>query len=250
MIPPEVQALFDFTRSQITEQHIRKHSPTDPGYANYVRVWTEIMRSGVPPTRADFDLTETIGLTSWWSNAPAERSPSFLEYYRFTSAVALSLVHSGNDCEEVRPGNFLAYDLVSQCRIPGDPFFRLVREVLPVTRHHLSETDFDTDFPFFTLGSMVLAHMVDDHAEVARLAPQLIEDESRVRRELPAGMGPRFLLDTTGYQLRNNQWLALAQGLTNPRGDADLQLLIETFASLSPEPTFPWGPLPRNERPD
>lgn len=249
MLPLEVQALFDFTRSQVTEQHVRDHSPTDPGYEDYVRVWTEILHCGNPPTKANFNLTEAIGLTSWETYGPTQPPPSFWEYFRFTRAVALALVHSGNDCEEVRPGSYLAYDLLAQCHTLDDPFFCLVQAVLPVTRRCLIDDQFDTDFSFFTLASMVLGDIVGDHEEVAWLAHQLIEDESLARRELPGNMGPRFLLDTTGYNLRNNQWLSLAQGLTNPRGEANLQLVIDTFTAISPEPRFPWGPLPRNKRP-
>ena len=44
---PSVDALFQYTRSRVTDQDIVDFSPSDPGYPNYVKLWTQIRRSGI-----------------------------------------------------------------------------------------------------------------------------------------------------------------------------------------------------------
>ncbi len=106
------EELFQSTRALVTEQDIIDFSPGDPGYGDYVEVWSKIKRKGVIPTDCSFEVTEVIALTGW-GNAEKEKSPDrFRAYRRFTTAVALALFSEGNDSDCIRPAGYVARDLL------------------------------------------------------------------------------------------------------------------------------------------
>lgn len=228
-----IQALFALTRSRVSERHIREFAPRDPGYDNYVAIWTRILRTGEPPTKTTFDLSEVIGLTAGWGEPIAEHDPDrFRDFRRFTSAIAVSLIHSGNDPECVRPVNYLARDLIVDCDLTDAAHFRAVRRVFPTTRHFLMDRG-QCEAPFFTFGALILAQMAGDFEEAVRCAAQLLEDEVSVRDQNDWCIeDSRFLLGLTAYDRLDDCWLRWGKSLSNPQQDDSLELVLNAFGAM------------------
>lgn len=229
---PHVSTLFQFTRSRVSDQHITDFSPKDPGCDAYVRLWTQIVRSGDMPTKVEFDLSEVIGLTGWASPADFDCPLRFREFRRFTSAVALALIHYGNDAELVRPANYLARDLIVDCDPKDSEHLNLVRNVFPITRDYLAASDHEVEYPYYTFGALVLAQMSNDYKAAAHLAVELIADEAAVRNNESLNWGmedPRFLLGLTNYDQLHSDWIRFAADLSNPLGDENMQLIIDAL---------------------
>jgi len=233
---PCVYSLFQFTRSRVTAKHIAEFSPGDPGYEDYVRLWTGILRTGELPTQTQFDLSEVIGLTGWVNSDTFAHPDRFRQYRRFTSAVAIALVHAGNDCESVRPANYLARDLIVDCD-PSDPEHLLrVRNVFLPTRDVLADTNQEPEYPFFTFGALILAQLANDQEEAVRHAAQLVEDEAAVRTNESLVLfrdDSRFLLGLTNYDQLHGDWVRLASGLSNPLQDVNTQLIIDAMTEAA-----------------
>ncbi|MCR9116267.1 MAG: hypothetical protein NXI22_04860 [bacterium] len=234
LMNPHVAALFEFTRARVSEEHIANFSPSDPGYQSYVRLWTGIYRDGVIPAISHFDLSEVIGLTGWVKIKYESDPIRFREYRRFTSAVAVALIHFGNDSESVRRPNYLARDLVIDCDRLEPEHFELVRNVLPITRDVLTATNDEEGYPYFTFAALILAQRANHHDEAVRLAAELIAEESAVRNDESLNYwsreDSRFLLGLTIFNQLHNDWIRLARELSNPTRDENTQLIIEAFA--------------------
>lgn len=231
-----VDALFQLTRQRITERHISDFSPADPGYESYVRLWTRILRSGAIPNQSEFDLSEVIGLTGWAAPTDFDEPDRFQQYRRFTSSVAVALINGGNDSECVRVANYLARDLIVDTDIGDREHFVAVRNVLPVVRDSLLETNFEEEYPFFTFGSLILAQMAGDFAQMPSLASQLIDDDAAVRTNDSLNWSiqdSRFLFGLTNYNQLNADWVALSSLLSNPTNDTNIQLVMNTFTEYA-----------------
>lgn len=232
---PSVSALFQYTRSRVTERDIFEFSPSDPGYPDYVTLWTKIWCSGVIPERTEFDLSEVIGLTGW-SKPDEEKDPErFRCYRRFTTSVGIALLHSGNASEIVRPSNYLARDLIIDLDQNSQTHFTLIREVASVTREVLLADGFEDGYPFFTFAAMILAQTALDWPCAEAAASQLILDEGAVRASGSQGWwiwDDRFLLGLTAYDRHHTDWVAFAKELSNPNSHEDTQLVIDALKSV------------------
>jgi hypothetical protein len=233
-----VEKLFQHTRAKITEQDIRDFSPNDPGYLDYVRLWTEIWKSGVIPRENEFDLSEVINLTGWFETKQLVGNDlkRFFSYRRFTGAVALGLIHHGNDSEDVRPANYLARDLIIDHDVTDPEHLNLLQKVFSVTREMLVSTGHEDEYPFFTFGMMILGQRAGDWDGAAQAAAMLIEDERIVWKQISEGYGiidNRFLLRLTYYDARHADWIAFAKQLSNPKNDESTQLIIDALSNLS-----------------
>lgn len=235
---PHVQTLFALTRRAITKKHIEDFSPGDPGYPDYVKLWSRIHEAGEVPKQSEFDLSEVIGLTGWsspcgWASSDGvDHSERFRQYRRFTSAVAVALIVFGNCSEEVRVANYLARDLLMDVSVGDQEHFNAVRSIFPLVREALRKTDHEEEYPFFTLGSLILAHMAQDYAQMPKLAEQLIEDDAAVRKSGSLSRtvwDSRLLFGLTSYDQVNKDWVAFVSRLTNPTNDESVQLVIESF---------------------
>lgn len=227
-----VDTLFQLTRRRITKRHISDFSPADPGYESYVRLWTQIFCSGEIPKQSEFDLSEVIGLTGWEPLTDLSQPSRFRDYRRFTSSVGVALITFGNDSESVRVANYLARDLIVDVHISDREHFDAVRNVFPLIRKTLIQTNHEEEYPFFTLGSLVLAHMAGDIDEMPTLASQLIDDDASVRNNETRNWNiqdSRFLFGLTNYDQLNRDWLNLKNSLTNPTDDPNVQLVIDAF---------------------
>lgn len=227
-----VISLFQYTQSRVTDQDIIDFSPSDPGYGNYVRLWTQIRRSGSIPQRTEFDLSEVIGLTGWADPEELDDPERFRNYRRFTSAVGVALLHQGNDSESVRVANYLARDIVVDLDSTSKRHLALLRDVSASTRIVLSTTNLDEGFPFFTFASMILAQRARDWSSSERTATQLIEDERVVRANESLNwiiQDDRFLLGLNNYDQLHADWISLARELKNPNNHEDTQLVIDSI---------------------
>ena len=230
---PLVDRLFQLTRTRITERHIREFSPADPGYESYVRLWTRILRSGEIPQQSEFDLSEVIGLTGWEPVTDLNQPNRFRDYRRFTSSVGVALITFGNDSESVRVANYLARDLIVDSHFNDREHFDAVRNVFPLVREILVQTNHEEEFPFFTLGSLILAHMAGDFDAMPPLASQLIDDDASVRNNESLNWSiedSRFLFGLTNYDQLNRDWIKLTNTLTNPKNAPNVQLVIDSIA--------------------
>jgi hypothetical protein len=103
--------LFKYAAGFVSVEDIAKFAPNDPGYENYVREFTQILKSGALPPRADFDITETIGLTRW-SNPDREKNPVRYRRFRtFTNAVGVALCVASQRDDDSLPANYSAISL-------------------------------------------------------------------------------------------------------------------------------------------
>lgn len=236
MMNEHVDQLFQLTRRRISKRHIVDFSPADPGYDAYVRLWSEIHRTGEIPRESEFDLSEVIGLTGWADAVDYDSGKRFRDYRRFTSAVAVALVTGGNDSECVRVANYLARDLIIDIDINDREHFDAVRKVFPAVRDALIMSNNENEYPFFTLGSLILAHQAGDFKPMPSLAKQLIDDEAAVRNkeELKwSVVDSRFLFGLTVYDQLNREWVRLVSSITNPNNDNNIQWIIDRLADYA-----------------
>ena len=225
-----VVALFQYAQSRVTDQDIVDFSPGDPGYPAYVKLWTQIRRSGTIPRQWEFELSEVIELTGYWKPERTRDPERFRCYRRFTSAVAVAMIHYGHDSENVRVANYLARDLVIDLDPTSKRHLSLLRSVAESTREVLSTTNLDVDYPFFAFASMILAQKARDWSAAEGAATQLIRDETAVRQDKSA-TDNRFLLGLSIYDQHHDDWISFAEQLKNPNGHEDTQLVIDALRS-------------------
>lgn len=224
--------LFEHVRSKVTEQDIIDFSPSDPGYYNYVGLWTEILRTGSIPQKTEFDLSEVIMLIGC---GDAEKYPNpdrFKTCRRFTSAVGLALLHSGNCSESFRPAHYLARDLLIDLDDSDSKHLGLLTPVFTTTREVIKSCRWEEDYyPFFTFGLMILAQKSENWEDAEKWAEQLITDEGELKNEQPDfGIEiDHFLLDRTYYDTHHGDWLSFAKSLKNPNKHEATQLVIDAL---------------------
>jgi hypothetical protein len=106
---PAIRELFEYALRHVTAKDISDFCPGDPGYGDYVRAFNAILESSTLPKEADFDITETIGLTIW---SKADDWPDPVRFRRFrtlTNAVGIALlVEDANGAEQNLRPNYLA----------------------------------------------------------------------------------------------------------------------------------------------
>jgi hypothetical protein len=235
--PESIDELFQQSRNCVPRDDIVAFAPIDPGYDDYVRLWSEIQRTGSVPTELSFDLREVIGMTSWGvASRWGDKVGRFIAFRRFTSAVALVLVHRGHDVDNVRPANYLARDLV----IDQFDFYDSSQEVsLGTLREAIQDTRVllrsvsDTQFPYFTLGAMILAQLEGDWTAAEQAASQLISDEQEARGFQPYSIPTDFLFGLTVYDQLNHDWRRMIAGLRNPNHHGETAMIIEALRQTS-----------------
>lgn len=227
-----IESLFELTRSRVSEQHIADFSPCDPGYESYVRLWTRIFHTGEIPRVSEFALSEVIDLTGFSSPNYFNDQNRFRHYRRFTSAVAAALIGFGNDSVCVRVGSYLARDLIVDLDISDTDHFEAVRHVFPVLRDLLLQQMEDDQYPYFTLGSLILAQMAGDFEESESFAAQLLKDEAASRNDQQIE-DARFLFGLTNYDQFNADWMRYILDLKNPNNSHNLKLVMDAFSDFA-----------------
>lgn len=233
-VPTSIVQLFQQSRCKVSRDDIVAFAPVDPGYDDYVRLWSEIQGTGSIPTELSFDLQEVIGMTGWGVAARwGDKVQRFLAFRRFTSAVAMMLVHRGHDVDSVRPANYLARDLViDQFDFYGSiqkRTFGTLREAIQDTRVLLRSVG-DAQFPYFTLGAMILAQLEGDWTAAEQAASQLIADEQEARSFQLYSIPTDFLFGLTVYDQLNHDWRRMIAGLRNPNHHGDTAAIIEALS--------------------
>lgn len=232
MTDGEAETLFELARSRVTETHIRDFSPADPGYKDYVKLWTRIYQTGAIPSTPEFEHTEVINLTGWSNPDDYDEPEQFRRFRRFTTSVAVLLTLKGNHLEDIRVANYLARDLIVDLDQNDRQQLAAVKRVLSLLRCYSMQEQLDAEYPFFTLALMILANRQGDDVETERLAAQLIQDESSVRKNDQMNWGienPRFLFGLTVYDQLNDEWLAMVSQMTVRRMSEEVQLVLESL---------------------
>jgi hypothetical protein len=191
----------------------------------------------VIPTKINFELSETIGLTGWGEPDLESDPVRFVRYRRFTTAVAIALVHAGIDTDIFRAPNYLARDLLIDRDRENPNYLSLLQKILLVTRGVLIVQNDDTEYPFFTFASMILAQSINDFASADQLALQLLRDESNVRANQAVSFlieDDRFLFGLSNYDQVDHDWQQFAIELTNPNGDENTQLVCDSLTRFRP----------------
>jgi hypothetical protein len=232
---PAILELFEYTRAEVTAADIKRFSFGDPGYEDYVRTWTGILKSGIMPTESSFDLSESIAMAGHDTHTSLE----FLRYRRFTSAVAMGLLYAGEDSDSVIPLNYLACDLVRDAANQSHHYISLLRRVVVVLRERAIELEFEDDYPYWTLASMILAQRQRDWPASEAAATQALGDVARVISSKIGGEvtpGDFFVDDIDDADLRfdqrDKQWRQIAATLINPTNHDDTQLVIDQLRRL------------------
>lgn len=234
-IHPDLKALFEFTRSRVTEDDICLNVPNDPGSFGYIDLWKGIRLTGGIPCKNEFNLSEVIGMTRW-GKPEKERNPeSFLAFRRFTSAVSLIQISwgLGDNAGE----NYLAHNLLTD-RIHGNlQHLDLLRRVFAFTGRILKDQPgfiVSNDYPFFTLGEMMLAEWAGDHAAAGSHAARLLIEEEEIwmnpEAHLSGRKDGRFLFCVTVFDTFEAEWTDLVAKLENPEHDPNIARVMDLFA--------------------
>jgi len=253
-IHPDLLALFEFTRARVTDKDIEMNVPDDPGYWNYVEVCQEIRRTGGIPFQYSTDLEEVINLTRWAKPNAARKPKSLLAFRRFTSAIRLIQIFwgLGDDFGESNLAHNLLTDLT-----PGDPrHLDLLRRAFAFIGQFLKDRKGfipSEEYPFFTLGGMILAEWAGDHVEAGYHAEKLLleAEENWTNRSpgqwnqttrpwtdpaslLPIRKNGRFLFCLTSYCQFEAEWSELVSKLKNPGQDPRLAQVMDLMAGAAP----------------
>src|SRR3974390_1998580 len=110
-MPRASEKLFHYAKGHITPRDIAEFAPMDPGYSNYVRTFTEILESGKLPHEADFDITETIGLTRWAKAGQFSEPLRFRRFRTFVTSTGLALSVAEKD-RGILPPNYTVIMLI------------------------------------------------------------------------------------------------------------------------------------------
>jgi hypothetical protein len=223
-----VEELLKYVRGKVARQDILDFSPSYPGHADYVRLWTEILLSGKVSVVTVFDLSEVIGLRGW-GDPEKERDPArFRHYRRFTSAVALVLIHEGNSSEAVRPLNYLLRDLICDVDSSSPRHLALVRSAIASTRELLRNANEELEYPCLIFALLILAQKAGDWDAAEQAATECLRYEEAVRKNEAFSWYARDHRFLHYHQLIDD-WHSIARQLQNPRKHDDTQIVIDAF---------------------
>jgi hypothetical protein len=195
--------LLDYAIGFVTPADIDAFAPGDPGYPDYVREWRRILASRSIPSEANFDITETVGLTRW-ADADREADPTRFRRFRvFTNAVALGMAASDHADDDNFPPNYTLISLIDDANALQDSsLWQLLspafEEAYQAWRRQRS------DESVFALLGLLLVNVQQRASEVSlvELAERLIEEESRCQHRVHAV----FVFGCTCYDQLNDRW--------------------------------------------
>lgn len=202
-MPDACLEVLEYTRRHVTPKDIADFAPGDPGYPNYVRVWTEILETGRLPERAHFDITETIGLTRW-SDATRERDERRYRRFRlFTNAVAMAMYARDDDAYETMPPNYVAISLIDDGVELKDMDVLLMARAAFAELHAAMQKNEREEAVFVLLAMLLIDRITRTHADESQsLITQLIRDA-----EQHTGWATdEFLWGCTHYDQLHRRW--------------------------------------------
>jgi len=226
--------LFEYASQHVSPKDISDFCPSDPGYPDYVREFTAILSSRIPPTKSNFDITETIGLTRW-ADANHQRDAIRFRWFRtFTNSVGIAICSGSEGPNDCMPPNYFGISLLNDALALRDAqLLRLLSPVFSDLHQRLYESAwFSEEAPFFLLGQLVLAFMgFAPGADIARLTEELIAEATH-----HAGYAsPDFLWGCTFFDQLHNRWKHLVE-LSFPR-NADTDWITVLRDALLPSST-------------
>lgn len=173
--------LFAHASRHVTARDIADFCPSDPGYADYVRAWGDVLANGMPPDSYDFDITETINLTQYSDAERAADEVRFRRFRTFTNAAGFALLMSTGGAEFMTP-NYLAISLIEDAHaLQDEPLLRLLPDVFTEAHDRLAADEwFAGETPFLSLGRLILTCLGHGPPEeIPRLADQVIAEADK-----------------------------------------------------------------------
>jgi hypothetical protein len=241
-MPTAGDELFQYAIGFVTPADIAAFAPNDPGYPNYVREFCDILITRMPPEKAHFDITETVGLTRW-VDANCESDPLRFRRFRiFTNAVALAMAVLDRADDEQFPPNYTMISLIDDAlSIKDDVLWRMLRPAFEQAheafRRHKSE-----ETVFATLGLLLVdAKLGVGQAEMNTLADLLIEEENQCRNLKNGAFiaDAAFVLGCTFYNSLHSLWIRYVDELLKP-ATPSLALVREAILTERLQPPLPW----------
>ena len=152
-----IRELFAHAARHVTVNDVADFCPSDPGYADYVRTFGQILSNGTPPDFHNFDITETINLTVWSDPAREKDEVRFRRFRSFTNAVGIALLMGADRCECMTP-NYLAIRLIEDAHaLQDEPLLCLLPSVFTEAHDHIASDDWVApETPFLSLGRLIV----------------------------------------------------------------------------------------------
>lgn len=210
-----LDALLDYSCSQITAQDIIEHSFSDPGYPEYVRIATEVFDTKYVATKTRLSgavhmrggcLIECINLTNCCTTG---QPVSFRRYRIFTNTIGLILSSRGVPYDAVPSNRVIANLLFDAQTLEDRTLLTLLYPAFTELCISLNEQRFGLT-PFVLLGKLLLCFMgYGNKADIPDLATQIIEEESRLRHE-SVSPSKSFLWDLV-YDNSESVWRVLIE---------------------------------------
>jgi hypothetical protein len=209
MAAPSID-LFRYAAGFVSAEDIAAFAPGDPGYKNYVLAFNKILTTGALPRRADFDITETIGLTRW-SDADREKNPErFRRFRTFTNSVGVALCVASQRDDDSLPANYSAISLINDAQALQDR--KLLGLLLPTFEefYKVFYSDNSPESLFLLLGYLLVMIRLD--------APQNAVDEVAIRimneeREYEEKASEHFFWGRTFFDQLHKVWKRHARDL-------------------------------------
>ncbi|WP_038165237.1 hypothetical protein [Verrucomicrobium sp. BvORR106] len=226
---PACYKLFAYAVDKVTPRDVWDFSPNDPGFPGYVREFTAILKSRKLPKDADFDITETIGLTMW-GDAETEKDPDRFRRFRvFTNSVAVALCAGPDGVPLTMAANYPCIRLLEDAHALGDE--QLLRLLYPVFGDLFARLETDgwsnREAPLLLLGQLILALMgYGSPNDVPTLAATLVKLGSVANDHVPAD----FLWNCTNFDQLHAEWKRFV-GIAFPENSPieDVALLRDTL---------------------
>lgn len=228
-----VETLFSLLRRKVTLADIREFSPCDPGYEDYVLVWSKVLETGELPDHSDFDLSEVIRLRGYSNPTHESYAHRFCVYRLFVMTVACHLLRT-TETDILHPASYIAIKLIRDAKEVADGTITgLLGDVLSETGDMLKGLDWlEEEYPFFYAAEMVWAQRVCDYTRADAVARKLLAEEQRVRQHEENYSGSpdyRFLFGLTIFNQLEEEWELAFRELVNPNECEDTQLVIDAL---------------------
>jgi hypothetical protein len=222
---PACRELFEYALRHVTPKAVADFCPHDPGYPDYVREFTAILSTGVPPSASSFEISECVNSTRW-TDAASESGPvRFRRFRAFTNSVGVAICSGPEGPSDGMPPNYFGISLLDDAYALNDSEF--LRRLFPVFQElhkRIAETQWGAEEAlFFLLGQIVLAFMgFAPSASIPSLCEQLIAEESRHKGRA----SPEFLWGCTCFDQLHHQWKRFVEFSFPVREDSSCAALL------------------------
>ncbi len=182
-----IDNLIDAARAHVTVEDIENFVMNDPGYPDYVRVWSQILKTGFIPTKNKlrglmfvdaFALSENINMFNHFRRCSNVR---FRNYQVLTSSVGLLMTSLGYPEDDISPSRCVSNLLFNAKRLRRRQILKWLEPAFIELHRGLVQHE-SRHAPFALLGRLLLAYMgYGSREQIAQLARQVIDDEADLR---------------------------------------------------------------------